>query len=368
MKLALTGSSGFIGWHLRVRLLRESDITIVPIGREEFADAAKLQRILFTADAVVHLAGGRFSQNDEEDYTANMGLTNALFAALRTNAKSLPLLFMSSRSATEKQNGYGRAKRDGSAFAKAWGEETGAPVCVLIPPNVIGEFAQPDHHTAIATFCRDIAAGKESIVNAEGSVDLVHAQDVADEIIAFLRKPESGERLMTGTKFNVKEIYDLLSGFWDSYKRDVFPVLPTLIEKRLFSMLYSYGFESLIPRPLSPKQDERGTLVEVARALSSGQSFISTTVPGAIRGEHYHVRKIERFCVTKGEATIRLRKLFDDKVLEYKVSGDTPVYIDMPTFYTHHIENTGAGELTTFFWTNELYDSADPDTYPEKVR
>jgi UDP-2-acetamido-2,6-beta-L-arabino-hexul-4-ose reductase len=39
----------------------------------------------------------------------------------------------------------------------------------------------------------------------------------------------------------------------------------------------------------------------------------------------------------------------------------------MPTYYTHNIENTGTEDLTTLFWTNELYTKEDPDTIPEKV-
>ena len=40
----------------------------------------------------------------------------------------------------------------------------------------------------------------------------------------------------------------------------------------------------------------------------------------------------------------------------------------MPVFYAHHIENTGPGELVTLFWTNEVFDASDPDTFMEDVR
>ena len=49
------------------------------------------------------------------------------------------------------------------------------------------------------------------------------------------------------------------------------------------------------------------------------------------------------------------------------VSGATPCYIDMPTFHTHDITNVGTGELVTLFWSHELYDPGQPDTYAEKV-
>jgi UDP-2-acetamido-2,6-beta-L-arabino-hexul-4-ose reductase len=35
--------------------------------------------------------------------------------------------------------------------------------------------------------------------------------------------------------------------------------------------------------------------------------------------------------------------------------------------WAHNITNVGAGELTTLFWANEIFDPANPDTYPEPV-
>lgn len=366
MNVGVTGYSGFIGWHLRARLRLEEDIHTIPLGREAFTDAGVLTALLKECDAVVHLAGGRFSADDAEDYEANMALTDALIRGLNSAGKPLPVFFASSRS-REKESGYGRSKRDGEAKLVTWGQERHAPVFSLIMPNVFGEFAQPDHHIVLATFCRDIAEGRDSVINKAGTVELIHAQDVAEEVLSFLRNPTLGEKRMEGEMFNVPEVYELLSNFHASYLRGEFPALASRTEKRLFNMYYAVAFRRLVPRPLQPKTDERGTLVETLRALSPGQSFFSTSVPGVTRGEHYHMRKIERFAVVKGEARIRLRKLFSEEVLEFSVSGDRPTYIDMPTFYTHHIENTGKGELLTYFWTNELYDQEDSDTYPEPV-
>lgn len=41
--------------------------------------------------------------------------------------------------------------------------------------------------------------------------------------------------------------------------------------------------------------------------------------------------------------------------------------IDIPTGYTHNIENLGEGEMVTFMWCNECFDPERPDTYFEKV-
>ena len=114
--------------------------------------------------------------------------------------------------------------------------------------------------------------------------------------------------------------------------------------------------------------DERGSLTELARVDSSeGQVFFSNTNSGYVRGNHFHMRKFERFCVVNGDAVIRIRKIGSDNVREYKVSGDNIKVIDMPILHTHNIENTSNKKLTTIFWISELYDETNPDTFYEKV-
>ena len=39
----------------------------------------------------------------------------------------------------------------------------------------------------------------------------------------------------------------------------------------------------------------------------------------------------------------------------------------MPTLHTHSIENVGDTELLTLFWTHDLFDHTNPDTFADKV-
>lgn len=94
---------------------------------------------------------------------------------------------------------------------------------------------------------------------------------------------------------------------------------------------------------------------------------MSSTHPGITRGNHYHLRKVERFLVIGGEAEIRLRRLFSEEIVSFKVSGRQPVFVDMPTFHTHSITNIGSSELQTLFWSNEIFDPNNADTYAEAV-
>ena len=64
---------------------------------------------------------------------------------------------------------------------------------------------------------------------------------------------------------------------------------------------------------------------------------------------------------------IQIRRLFKEHIEEFHVSGDQPVYIDMPTLHTHNITNTGREELITLFWSHEIFNPDKPDTYFEPV-
>ena len=69
----------------------------------------------------------------------------------------------------------------------------------------------------------------------------------------------------------------------------------------------------------------------------------------------------------RGQAEIRLRKVFTDEVVTFPVSGERPAIIDMPTMWVHSITNTGPDELITLFYADEIFDPARPDTIPEEV-
>ena len=98
-----------------------------------------------------------------------------------------------------------------------------------------------------------------------------------------------------------------------------------------------------------------------------GKHFSLQQRRGVTRGDHFHLRKIERFLVVKGEAVIRVRKALQGEVHEFRVTGDNPTPVDMPTLYTHSIENIGDSDLLTLFWAHELFDNKNPDTFADKV-
>ena len=50
-----------------------------------------------------------------------------------------------------------------------------------------------------------------------------------------------------------------------------------------------------------------------------------------------------------------MRKINTKEILEFKLNGNKPSFVDMPIWYTHNITNIGNDELITVFWINEFY-------------
>lgn len=365
MKIAITGADGFLGQHVRFYLLPlekkgEHEVTFVP--RDAFESAEKLRSFVAQCDAVIHLAG--MNRGDDTDvYETNVGLARTLATACECLR---PHIVLASSMHIERNTAYGRSKKDAGDLLQAWGVKNNARVSIAVLPHVFGEFAKPFYNSAVATICHQIAHGLPSEINPVAQVDLIHARDVARHFVDILGKGGGFERVK-GHPVTVNAVYEMLKSQAEQYQKGVMPMLNDKFERALFMTLHSHLFPVMFPRELEIKSSEQGDLFEVVRSNKPDQVFFSTTVPGATRGNHYHTHKFERFCVIRGEAQISLRKLLTKEVQTYAVSGEKPVVIDMPSYWTHNITNTGSGEMLAVFWISEHYNPEDPDTYYETV-
>lgn len=366
-RIAITGGSGFIGTHLQFYLHEyKSDYEWVLLSTEDFSDEHILKSKISDCDVLVHLAG--LNRGDEDKiYDTNIGLMRNILSVC-AHMKTIPKIIFLSSSHNVRDTAYGRSKRDCEAMLSAWGEQYRAEVVSIVSPNVFGPFAKPNHNTFVATFCNDIIQGRNSEVNKTARVSLIYVRDVCASIFNLINSTVTESRVpLSGVEITVLEVYEILKQFYQEYNQGIIPKLTNELYINLFNTLRSYTYPEWFPVGIDVKRDERGFLFEIVKGHSGGQTFFSETNPGVTRGNHYHTRKIERFCVLAGEACIRLRKLYSSDVIEYNVSGTRPVYIDMPIYYTHSIENVGNTPLHTMFWSNEIFNPNDPDTFIEKV-
>ena len=365
IRIGITGADGFLGWHLRVHLLPQTDVAVSCADRDTFADTVKLRAFVEGCDAIAHFAGVNRGEESEVE-AGNAAITRALADALSaTNGR--PHIVYANSTHHGRDTAYGRSKRRGAELLAEWASRSGARFTNLVLPHVYGEGGRPNYNSVVATFCHELARNGKPSMSKEGDLELAHAQEVAAEVVACIRQARNGEARLAGEPLRVSALLERLSSFASDYGNQIIPRLDSALDLNLFNTYRSYLFPAHYPVMLAQRSDARGALFEAVKSLHGGQCFISTTHPGVTRGNHYHSRKIERFLVLQGDAQIRLRRLLARPVHEFRVSGATPCYIDMPTFYTHDITNIGAGELVTLFWSHELFDRGQPDTHAEKV-
>lgn len=233
-------------------------------------------------------------------------------------------------------------------------------------PNLFGEYGRPFYNSVTATFCHILATGYEPEVHEDRELQLLHAQNAADVLLGNASEKQLASLSHWETVCGLKST---LEEFHATYSAGEIPDISTNFRRDLFNTYRSYTFPDHTPIDITRHADERGSFSEIIRSHGgTGQTSFSTTAPGVIRGDHYHRRKVERFTVLSGEAEICLRRLFDDKVFTYTISGDEPKSVDMPTLYAHSIRNIGTEPLFTAFWTNDHFNPAQPDTIAEIVQ
>ncbi|WP_324650021.1 NAD-dependent epimerase/dehydratase family protein [Georgenia sp. H159] len=361
MRIVVTGADGFLGWHTRARLRARTPHAVVPVGRAGWSDLPGLVR---DADVILHLAGVNRG-TDREVLDGNVRLAEDVAAAVRGSQHRPAIVFANSVRAGESTS-YGAGKHGAAAILAQAASDTGSRFADVALPNLFGEHGKPAYNSFVATFVASVIRGETPDI-ADREIELLHAQDAAQSIINAAMGTTETVR-PRGTLTTVGDVLGTLHAQHTRYRTGDIPPLGNPLETDLFNTLRAAMASDNLPIPLVRRADARGALVETVRAHGSeGQSFFSTTRPGVTRGQHLHLRKIERFVVVSGKARISLRRVLTDKVLHVDVTGEEPVAVDMPTLWAHSITNTGDGELTTIFWANELFDPDDPDTYPEDV-
>lgn len=361
--IAMTGGRGFLGWHTRAALYEKGiEASLVPVG-ENF-DSSQAKQAINGAEKLIHIAGINRAE-DDEIREGNLLFARQLVDTLLT-VENPPKVIVYADS-TQAGNGsvYGEAKLAAGEILREAAEKLGAEFVDVRLPNLFGEHGRPFYNAVTATFCHLLVKGGTPTVENDKELTLLHAQDAADLLIGN-RELEHQEKLEQ--KETVSGLLEKLKEIDRIYRRGEIPDISDQFMRNLFNTYRSYVFMSRPEFPLIKHADARGSFSEIIRTHGgTGQTSFSTTVPGVLRGGHYHRRKVERFLVLSGKARISLRQMFTDEVLHFDVTGDGPVAIDMPTMWTHSIENTGDEALLTNFWTDDHFDPDNPDTIVEAV-
>lgn len=370
MKILVTGAKGFIGKNLIAELRNRCYLDIYEYdldSKEEVLDIYCRE-----AQFVFHLAGINRPKEASEFMKGNHGFTSLLLEKMKQNNNTCPILFASSIQAAL-NNPYGESKKAGEELFLNYTKETGADVFIYRLQNVFGKWCKPNYNSVVATFCSHIANGLPiQINNPDTSLTLIYIDDVVNEFINVIEgKPKIlDDKYCYIEPFYVAklgEIAKIIQSFKCAREKLSIPDMGNNFIKKLYSTYLTYLPVSMLAYPLKMNIDKRGSFTEIIRTSDQGQISVNIIKPGIIKGNHWHNTKNEKFIVVGGKAVIKLRKVGDEDVSVYDVSGEKIEVVDIPPGYTHNINNVGTEDLVTIIWCNEEFNPAAPDTYDLEV-
>lgn len=365
MNILITGAKGFIGKNLVAELKNRKYTDIFEYNRD--TAPTLLDEYCKEADFIFHLAGINRPKEESEFMEGNFGFTSNLLDTLKKYNNNCPVMISSSTQA-ELDNPYGKSKKAGEDLLFKYSKETDAKVLVYRFPNVFGKWCRPNYNSAVATFCHNIAHDLSITVNDPSVVmNLVYVDDVVNELINALDSNENKNgdfcEVPVFHTITLGEIADLIYSFRKSREDRSIPNMSNAFTKKLYSTYLSYLPEDQFSYELKMNVDNRGSFTEFIKTPDRGQVSVNISKPGITKGNHWHHTKNEKFLVVSGKGVIRFRKIDSDKVIEYFVSEDKLEVVDIPTGYTHNIENLGDTDMVTIMWANEQFDPERPDTY-----
>lgn len=347
MKIAITGETGFLGYHLSQYITYELKHEVISLSRDYQQNINKLAE----CDWLIHCAG---VNRGNDVGIQNINIVTELVNLLKSNNIKINISFISSVQ-EDLNNEYGNSKLECKDILGKYCEENNTNFISHKLPNLFGPYGKPNYNSVVATFCYNIVNRLNSQIN-DNVLKICYVYDAIKVIANF----DTSDRY-TIKEINVTKLYNLIKYFHELYSEGIIPKLYDNFEIQLFNTYRSFANNV---HKFIRHEDDRGYLVELLKNKGSeSQVFFSVSKPNIVRGNHFHFNKIERFCVIKGSAKICLRKLGSNEIISYIIDESMNTVIDIPILYTHNITNIGDSELICIFWSNEIFNKETPDTY-----
>jgi UDP-2-acetamido-2,6-beta-L-arabino-hexul-4-ose reductase len=363
-RILVTGGRGFVGRNLVAHLLERKDCETRIFDREDSTE--DLKNWLLEAEVIFHLAGINRPRNPIDFETGNAELTEQVCQFLKKAGRSPKIVFSSSIQA-ELDNPYGTSKAKAENALRRFAAETGACVRIYRLKNLFGKWCRPNYNSVTATFCHNIAEDLPiAISDPARELELSYVDDAVAAFLSEIDGPQTAGEAGADIQSYSIQLGDLagrIQAFHDMKSTLTLPDFADWFNRALYATYLSYVPQAALKQNLEIKSDARGSLAEFIKQKHFGQIFVSRTMPGVTRGNHYHHTKTEQFFVVEGDGLIRMRAVEGGSVEEYSVAGSAYQVINIPPGFTHSITNVGKGEMVTLFWSSEIFDPNRPDTY-----
>ena len=367
MHVLVTGSDGFIGKNLIVRL-NELGVSISRYTRNNVVD--DLPYLIKKSDFIIHLAGENRPIDEKNFDIVNFGLTEMICEEIRFSGKSTPIIFASSSQA-KIDNAYGRSKLKAEILLKNLEIDTGNPVYIYRLPGVFGKFCKPNFNSVVATFCYNISRELPIVINNPSfTINLVYVEDVVSCFVSIINHNgnlKKNRSIQPEYEITLENLANHLKSFWISRDTLISERVGDGLIRKLYSTFVSYIPPEKFSYSLPAHSDERGMFAEMLKTQDSGQFSFFTAKPGVTRGGHYHHTKTEKFLVVSGNAKFEFRNIVSHERYEIFITSKELKVVETVPGWAHNITNIGKDEMVVMLWANEIFDSDNPDTISYEI-
>jgi len=363
MRVLVTGSNGFIGKSLIVRL-NELDISYDVFSRSN--STIELQGLIEKSDFIIHLAGENRPEDEGDFEVVNSGLTSLICDKIRMIEKNIPIILASSTQA-ESQNLYGKSKLRAELAVENLEKDTGNSSYIYRLPGVFGKWCKPNYNSVVATFCHNISHDLPVQINDPAfELSLVYIDDVVEEFINVIQGVKDDSKTFSVQpeyKIKLGELADQIKMFRESRDSLITERVGSGLVRKLYSTYLSYISPEKFAYSIPSYGDERGMFAEMLKTKDSGQVSFFTAKPGVTRGGHYHHSKTEKFLVVQGDARFGFRHIASDETHEIITTSEELKIVETMPGWAHNITNIGDEDIVVMLWANEIFDPEKPDTY-----
>jgi len=166
IKIGITGQAGFIGTHLYNFFGLKKEFIRIPFYDDYFADPSKLEAFVGQCDVIVHLAALNRHNDPQVIYDTNIELVRKLISAMESTGNRPHVLFSSSTQ-EERDNVFGKSKREGRKLLAEWAARSGGVFTGMVIPNVFGPFGNPYYNSVVATFSHQLTHNEQPRVDVD---------------------------------------------------------------------------------------------------------------------------------------------------------------------------------------------------------
>jgi UDP-2-acetamido-2,6-beta-L-arabino-hexul-4-ose reductase len=214
LKILITGSRGFIGKNLYTRLNEMVEHSVITYNRGD--DPESLTYLIEQCDAIVHLAGEMRPSDNNELFTANVGLTEKICSIIK-NSTNKKILLLASSIQADQDNAYGLSKLQAEQAVVKLSNQTGTQVIIYRLPHVFGRWGKPNYNSVIATFCHNISRGIPIKINdPDAIIKPVYIDDVVSEFLKTISCPKNGiswGKVSPQYEITIGELANRIKGF-----------------------------------------------------------------------------------------------------------------------------------------------------------